>query len=79
MYIYLATLEVVVVRVLCHSPIDEGPCEVVHSVLLVLDSLGHHLSIEVIMEEVIQMRLVCGGEIKDKEANMSNDHSCVLL
>ena len=40
-----------------HPPVDEGPREVVNSILLVLNGLGHYLSVEVIMEEVVQMRL----------------------
>ena len=42
-------LQVVVVGVLCHATVEEGPGEVVNGVLLVLDSLGHCLSIEVVV------------------------------
>ena len=51
------TLKIVVVRVLCHPSVDECPGEVVDRILLVLDSLGHDLSVEVIVKEVIQVRL----------------------
>lgn len=53
----MLTLQVVVVGVECHSPVEEGPGKVVNSVLLVLNCLGHHLRIEVIVEEVIQVGL----------------------
>ena len=55
--ISMLTLQVVVVGVECHSPVEEGPGKVVDSVLLVLNCLGHHLCVEVIMEEVIQVGL----------------------
>ena len=51
------TLKVVEVWVLCHPSIEEGPREIVHSILLVLNRLGNHLSIEVVVKEVIQVRL----------------------
>ena len=51
------TLKVVVVWVLSHAAIDEGPGQVVHCVLLVLDRLGNHFCIEVVVEEVVQVRL----------------------
>lgn len=51
------TLQVVVVGVLGHTAVEECPSQVVHSVLLVLHSLGHNLGIEVVMEAVVQMRL----------------------
>ena len=51
------TLQIVVVRILGHPPIKEGPGDVVHSVLLVLDGFGHHLGIEMVVKEVVQMRL----------------------
>ena len=53
----MCTLQVVVVWVLCHPSVDEGPCEIVHRILLVLYGLGHYLSVEVIMKEVVQMGL----------------------
>ena len=53
----LLTLQIVVVGVLRHTPVEECPCQVVHGVLLVLHCLGHNLSIEVVMETVIQVRL----------------------
>ena len=58
----MLTLQVVVVGVECHSPVEEGPGKVVDSVLLVLNCLGHHLRIEVIVEEVIQVGLGEGRE-----------------
>lgn len=51
------TLQVVVVGVLGHTPVQERPCQVVYSVLLVLHRLGDNLSIEVVMETVVQVRL----------------------
>lgn len=51
------TLQVVVVGVLGHAAVEECPRQVVHSVLLVLHSLGYNLGIEVVMEAVVQMRL----------------------
>ena len=57
----LLTLQVVVVGVLSHPPVEESPGEVVDSILLVLNGLGHHLRIEMIVEEVIQMGLEGGG------------------
>ena len=53
----LLTLQVVVVWVLRHTAVEERPCQVVHSVLLVLHCLGDNLSVEVVMETVIQVRL----------------------
>ena len=53
----LSSLQVIVVGVLCHPPVDEGPGQVINSVLLVLDRLGDNLSIEVIVEAVVQVRL----------------------
>ena len=55
-------LQVVVVWVLRHAAIEEGPGEVIHRVLLVLHRLGHYLSIEVVMQEVVQVGLDEGGE-----------------
>lgn len=49
----ILTLQVVVVGVECHSPVEEGPGKVVDSILLVLNGLGHHLRTEVVMEEVV--------------------------
>lgn len=51
------TLQVVVVGVLGHAAVEERPGQVVHGVLLVLHSLGDDLSIEVVMEAVVQVRL----------------------
>lgn len=51
------TLQVVVVGVLGHAAVEECPRQVVHSVLLVLHCLGDNLSIEVVMEAVVQVRL----------------------
>ena len=53
----MITLEVVVVRVLCHPAIEEGPGEVVHCILLVLYCLGYYLCTEVVMQEVVQVGL----------------------
>ena len=43
------TLQVVVVGVLSHPPVDEGPGEIVHSVLFVLNGFGYNLCIEVVV------------------------------
>ncbi len=52
-----ADLQVVVVGVLCQSAVEEGPGEVVNSILLAgdaaVDNLGHH----VVMQEVVQVAL----------------------
>ena len=57
------TLEVVEVWILCHSAVEEGPGQVVHCVLFVLNRLCHHLRIEVVVHEVIQVRL-CGEKVR---------------
>ena len=51
------TLQVVVVRVLCHSSVEERPRQVVDRVLFVLNRSRHNLGIEVIVKTVVQMRL----------------------
>lgn len=51
------TLKIVVIRVLCHPSVDECPCKVVDCILFVLDCLGHYLGVEVIVKEVVQVRL----------------------
>ena len=51
------TLKVVVVWVLSHAAVEEGPCEVVNSVLLVFDGSSDHLSTEVVVKEVVEMGL----------------------
>lgn len=51
------TLQVVVIGVLRHAAVQEGPGEVVHSILLVLNGLGDDLGIEVVMHTVVQVRL----------------------
>lgn len=51
------TLQVVVVGILGHTAVEECPGQVVHSILLVLHSLGDDLGIEVVMEAVVQVRL----------------------
>ena len=48
-------LQVVVVWVLCHAAIDEGPGEVVDRILLVLNGLGHHLSVEMVVKKLVQV------------------------
>ena len=50
-------LHVVVVGVLSHSAVEEGPGEIVHGILLVLDGLGHDLGVEMIMQTVVKMAL----------------------
>lgn len=47
----------VVIGVLRHAAVQEGPGEVVHSILLVLNGLGDGLGIEVVMHTVVQVRL----------------------
>lgn len=51
------TLKVVVVGVLGHAAVQEGPGQVVHGVLLVLHRFGDNLSVEVVVETVVQVRL----------------------
>ena len=60
-------MQVVVVGVKSHSAVEEGPGEVVNSILLVLNCLGHHFCIEVVMEEVIQVGLGEEGEKRGGE------------
>ena len=60
-------LQVVVVRVLCHATVEEGPGEVVHSILLVLHRLGDYLGVEVVVEEVVQVGLERRGEERGGE------------
>ena len=50
-------LQVVVVGVLGHATVQEGPCQVVHSILFVLNRLRHNLGTEVVMQAVVQMAL----------------------
>ena len=50
-------LQVIVVGILSKAPVEEGPCEVVHGILLAGDGLVHNLSHHVVMQEVIQMTL----------------------
>ena len=50
-------LQVVVVGILSQAPVEEGPSEVVHSILLAGDGLIHNLSHHVIMQEVVQVAL----------------------
>ena len=49
------TLQVVVVGVLGHPAVQEGPGQVVHGVLLVLDGLGDDLGVEVVVHAVVQV------------------------
>lgn len=50
-------MQVVVVGVLGHTAVKECPCQVVDSILLVLYCLGDDLSIEMVVETMIQVRL----------------------
>ena len=50
-------LQVIVVRVLRHPPVQERPGQVVHGVLLVLDRLCDDLSVEVVVQRVVQVAL----------------------
>lgn len=51
----LLTLQVVVVGVLGHPAVQEGPGEVIHRVLLVFYGLGDNLSVEVVVHAVVQV------------------------
>lgn len=51
------TLQVVVVGVLGHTAVEECPRQIVHGVLLVLHGLGDNLSVEMVVEAVVQVRL----------------------
>ena len=51
------TLQVIVVGVLGHAAVEERPGQVVHSILLVLHCLCDDLSVEVVMQTVVQVRL----------------------
>ena len=46
-------LQVVVVGVLCHPAIEERPCQVVYSILLVFNGLGHNFRIKMIMQKMV--------------------------
>lgn len=50
-------MQVVVVGVLGHTAVEEGPRQVVHGILLVLHGLCDNLCVEVVVEAVIQVRL----------------------
>ncbi len=52
-----ADLQVVVVRVLCQSAVEEGPGEVVNGILLAGDAAVDNLSHHVVMQEVVQVAL----------------------
>ena len=55
-------MQVVIVGVKSHSSVEKGPGEVVNGILLVLNCLGHHFCIEMVMEEVVQVGLGEEGE-----------------
>lgn len=55
--LWFLTLQIVVVGVLVHSAVQKRPCQVVHGVLFVLNSLCDDLGIEMVMEAVVQVRL----------------------
>jgi hypothetical protein len=50
-------LQVIVVRILRHAPVQEGPRQVIHCVLLVLNSFGDNLGVKMVVQAVIQMAL----------------------
>ena len=60
-------MQVVVVGVKSHSSVEKGPGEVVNGILLVLNCLGHHFCIEMVMEEVVQVGLGEEGEGEGEE------------
>lgn len=66
------TLQVVVVRVLSHTSIHKGPGEIVHSILLILYGLSHHLSVEMVVKELVQVRL-------QDEVVISHDHTSTVI
>jgi len=51
------TLQIVVVGILSHASVEERPRQVVNCILFVLDGPSHNLSIEMIVQTMIQMRL----------------------
>jgi hypothetical protein len=51
------TLKIVVVRILCQPSIHESPSKVIHSILLVFYDTKNHLSIHMIMQEMVKMAL----------------------
>lgn len=61
----LLTLQVVVVGVLGHPAVQEGPGEVIHRVLLVFYGLGDNLSVEVVVHAVVQVRLHGQGLVEE--------------
>lgn len=54
---HASDLQIIVVGVLSQAPVEEGPGEVVHSILLAGDGLVHNLSHHVVVQEVVQMTL----------------------
>ena len=50
-------LHVVIIWILSHPPVKEGPSEVVNSVLFIFNGFGDNLCVEMIMETVIKMTL----------------------
>ncbi len=50
-------MKVVIVWILGHASVDEGPGEIVDGILLVLDGFGDDLGVEVVVQVVVQMGL----------------------
>ncbi|KAG5462685.1 MAG: LOW QUALITY PROTEIN: hypothetical protein BJ554DRAFT_4068 [Olpidium bornovanus] len=52
-----SALQIIIVRILRHAPVEERPREVIDRVLLVLDRLRDDLGVEVVVQEVVEVRL----------------------
>ena len=50
-------LQVLVIWVLCHPAVDECTREIIHGILLILDSLSDNLRIKMVAQAVVQMAL----------------------
>ena len=50
-------LQVVVVGVLRHTPVQEGPSQVIHSILLVLNRFCDNFGVKMVVQTVVQMAL----------------------
>lgn len=61
----LLTLQVVVVGILRHPAVQEGPSEVIHCILLVFDGLGDDLGIEVVVHAVVQVGFHWQGLVEE--------------
>jgi hypothetical protein len=59
------SLEAVIIGVLGHAAVKEGPGQEINGILLVSDGLGDNLGVKVIMEEEIKVRFHGEGLIQE--------------